>query len=895
MKTSKLYLAIISLIALLASNAIAAAWTGSTSEPKDMKTIDGKSFYVITTAEELAWFAKQVNNGKSTINAVLGNPIIFGKDHHTKCAVNWTPIGKDVKYQFAGILDGGGFTIYGIYVNNLPLAGIVGVLNKNGVVRNLRTISGSISGTFRAGGFAAHNDGLIQNVENNNKVVASYKSGNSDSIYIGGIAGHNNGTVSTSLNKGSVGNEASFALSGGIAGKNSGKIENSTNSGSVTAVTEGVAKGLANKVFSGGIAAYNTNLIDKCSNDGTISADGRFRSSSLYFDAYSGGIVGFNSKTISNCINRGTIVNKNEGKTNGSGKRAIAYSNGIVASGKAKNSIDLKTLKYWLNGTEIQGTAGNMQKDQFAWILNTTNGTESNSGVWTRTTGCPDFANKSNLAIHRVVFNDDGTTSNRYTNYKGLVTFPEDPEPAEGYIFSGWYNANDIKVKSTTVFTADQTVKSVYTDASDVFWTITFYNAAPADTILETKSYRHGSEVAYGGVEPTLTATAQYAYAFKGWNVEPANAVEDFDYHAVYDSTIRSYTIVFNNSDGSKMESATFKYGKMPSCDKTPTRAATAEWKYAHKGWKPALDYVTGEASYTAIYDSVKVEYKVTFMNGVDVIDEQMVPYGDAAVAPANVTRDGYKFIGWNASFARVTENLTVKALFEELIMHIVSVVNSDGAKIVERKIEDGEKYTLPDAPEKDGYTFDAYYEGDKKVGVAGDEIVVSSNVTIVAKYIKNPESSSSAGKSSSSSVESSSGAKPVSSSGSVVESSSSSVKSSNSSAKSSSSVKASSSSSAKVSSSSKANSSSSSIESSSSKKTEAVLATKIPKFSVRVFGRNVQIANAKIGSVYALLDMQGRVLLKGRVGSTDFNISAPRAGAYFVRINDQIKKVNVR
>lgn len=828
---------IVSLIALLASNAIAAAWTGSTSEPNSIKKIDGKSFYVITTADELAWFAEQVNSGKSTINAVLGNPIIFGKDHHTKCAVKWTPIGKDINHQFAGILDGGGFTIYGINVNNLPLAGIVGVLNKNGVVRNLRTISGEISGTSRAGGFAAHNDGLIQNVENNNTVGVYFIFSTDDTVYVGGIAGHNNGAISTSLNKGSVGLFDGKAAAGGIAGKNSGKIENSTNGGSVSS-----------------------------------------------YSYCSGGIVCFNSKTISNCINNGEVrVSK--------GTRA----NGIVASGKAKNSIDLKTLKYWLNGTEIQGTAGNMQKDQFAWILNTTNGTESNSGVWTRTTGYPDFANKSNLAIHRVVFNDDGSTSNRYTNYKGLVTFPEDPEPAEGYIFSGWYNANDIKVKSTTVFTADQTVKSVYTDASDVFWTITFYNAAPADTILETKSYRHGSEVAYGGVEPTLTATAQYAYTFKGWNVEPANAVEDFDYHAVYDSTIRSYTIVFNNSDGSKIESATFKYGKMPSCDKTPTRAATAEWKYAHKGWKPALDYVTGEASYTAIYDSVKVEYKVTFMNGVDVIDEQMVPYGDAAVAPANVTRDGYKFIGWNASFARVTENLTVKALFEELIMHIVNVVNSDGEKIVERKIEDGEKYTLPDAPEKEGYTFDAYYEGDKKVGVAGDEIVVSSNVTIVAKYIKNPESSSSAGKSSSSSVESSSGAKPVSSSGSVVESSSNSVNSSNSSAKSSSSVKASSSSFAKVSSSSKANSSSSSIESSSSKKTEAVLATKIPTFSVQVFGRNVQIANAKIGSVYALLDMQGRVLLKGRVGSTDFNISAPRAGAYFVRINDQIKKVNAR
>ena len=85
---------------------------------------------------------------------------------------------------------------------------------------------------------------------------------------------------------------------------------------------------------------------------------------------------------------------------------------------------------------------------------------------------------------------------------------------------------------------------------------------------------------------------------------------------------------------------------------------------------------------------------------------------GDAAVAPTNVTREGYKFVGWNTSFAKVTEALMVKALFEELIIRTVSVVNSDGEKIDNVKVEDGESYTLPEAPKKDGYTFDAYYDG---------------------------------------------------------------------------------------------------------------------------------------------------------------------------------------
>lgn len=38
----------------LATAAVAANWTGSAVEPENMKKIDGKAFYVITTAEELA-------------------------------------------------------------------------------------------------------------------------------------------------------------------------------------------------------------------------------------------------------------------------------------------------------------------------------------------------------------------------------------------------------------------------------------------------------------------------------------------------------------------------------------------------------------------------------------------------------------------------------------------------------------------------------------------------------------------------------------------------------------------------------------------------------------------------------------------------------------------------
>lgn len=93
------------------ANLFAAAWTGSTSEPENMKKIDGKPFYVITNADELAWFAEQVNGGRPDINAVLANDIVFGDDTSSASNVAWKTIDT-----LGGILDGNGKTIYGIYL-----------------------------------------------------------------------------------------------------------------------------------------------------------------------------------------------------------------------------------------------------------------------------------------------------------------------------------------------------------------------------------------------------------------------------------------------------------------------------------------------------------------------------------------------------------------------------------------------------------------------------------------------------------------------------------------------------------------------------------------------------------------------------------------------------------
>lgn len=823
----------------------------------------------------------------------------------------------------------GGYSIIGLNSNSTTL--FIKEISSNGTIRNLST-----KNWYDHSRFVDINRGLINNVQIYNNSYRSFVSNNygiiSNCTYLGEI-----GNVT------SVRDTSYFAP---IATKNYGTIKFCENKGINKLQRDAYiqAFNIAGQThYYGGIVVENYGQIESCVFSGQIITERNVCGSeesgcrTTKFSA----IAEFNREggSIISCIHKG----EGSSLTNTGGKALVRENAGII-----KASYSIPEYRYWLDNVSVNSTPEKMQTDQFAWILNTMNGTAANSKVWSRINGYPVYATDGYKPIYKVVFNDDGTTSNRYTNYKGQVSFPEDPEPAEGYVFTGWYNGNDVRVKPSTVFTSDQTVNSVYVDASNVFWTINFYNSDTQSTLLETHQYQHGSIVTYGGATPTRVATAKYTYTFKGWDVEPTNAVEDFDYHAVYDSTLRSYTITFNDYNGSKIESKSFKYGVTPSCSKTPARPATVEWNYTHKGWTPELASVTGEASYKATYDSAKVQYKVTFMNGSEVIDEQMVPYGSAAVAPTNVTREGHKFVGWNVSFSRVTEALTVKALFEELVTHTVDIVNADGETIGSVNVEEDANYTLPEAPDRDGYTFDAYYDGETRLGVAGDEILVSANIIIIARYIENPKSSSSGVvKSSSSKATFSSSSnsamqvvvdgkleqavaiggtfepivfKNVQSyqrnswnmyflnewqSGNELTISGTLPNYLNSSnytetltingqqyiIKLSVVPSVNSSSGTEYIS----NSSANGINSSASGNALPVFASTIVQFSVMSFNRNLQILGAKVGSAYAIFDMQGRVLKKGRVESANFNIPMAMAGNFLVRIGGRTQRITIK
>ena len=163
--------------------------------------------------------------------------------------------------------------------------------------------------------------------------------------------------------------------------------------------------------------------------------------------------------------------------------------------------------------------------------------------------------------------------------------------------------------------------------------------------------------------------------------------------------------------------------------------AAPEHEGYTFKGWDKAFDNVTENLTVTALYEKNKVEYTVTFVDGLtkETIAAVKVEEGKSATAPEAPKHEGYTFKGWDKAFDNVTENLTVTALYEknktEYTVTFVDGLTKETIAAV--KAEEGKSATAPEAPKHEGYTFKGW---DKAFAN------VTENLTVTAIYEKNAE-----------------------------------------------------------------------------------------------------------------------------------------------------------
>lgn len=129
---------------------------------------------------------------------------------------------------------------------------------------------------------------------------------------------------------------------------------------------------------------------------------------------------------------------------------------------------------------------------------------------------------------------------------------------------------------------------------------------------------------------------------------------------------------------------------------------------------------------------------KVTFVQktegGIEVLKTEMVNYGENATAPQAPSKEGYTFQGWDKSYTNVTSDLTVTANYK-INTYTVKFIDEDGTVLKEEKATYKSSVQPPanPTPKKEGYIFAGWNNNDYTC--------VKANTTVTASYAwENPD-----------------------------------------------------------------------------------------------------------------------------------------------------------
>ena len=123
-------------------------------------------------------------------------------------------------------------------------------------------------------------------------------------------------------------------------------------------------------------------------------------------------------------------------------------------------------------------------------------------------------------------------------------------------------------------------------------------------------------------------------------------------------------------------------------------------------------------------------KYTINFdTNGGSEIAPITQDYGTQIAAPANPTRKGYTFKGWDKEIPETmpAENITVKAQWE-INQYTITFDTNGGSEIAPITQDYGTEITAPDNPTRKGYTFKGW---DKEI----PETMPAENITITARW----------------------------------------------------------------------------------------------------------------------------------------------------------------
>lgn len=638
MDTSKISLArVLALLVFLLGiqSARADVWDGVTKTPAKTEKINGKDYFLIESAANLAWFSDTVNRSTAAnvkLNAkVVANFIDMNHKPFVPIAA-----GKGDKY-YGGIFDGNHVVIRNLSVSSEHISAIDKKYGQNiafiaaldgGIVKNVVLDSVYIKATTDIGSILAGEENKISV----GTIVAWQKSGTVEGCYASGI----------------IYNSGKGQAVGGIVGNaDSGIIRNNLSIISIQIS--------GSQAYVGGIIgqAKNNIKIESCVYDG-----GKFINDS---SAHDGGVIGLRYEDNVDLV-------KNS-----------YYDENDVDQGVASGSSDGVFSASILN------------EEQIACILNEgewdeTTSTCSADGVWStgdHITNQGVSKNDKNETIFTIKFDANGGTfpegakTVKYLRFGELVTTAEITSPtyAGDSIFWGWSMDPAATAPVTSMFLdtayGQRTVYAVWKKTVDVAFD---YNN-DVNPGVETKKIGLGDSVVAVTTLTTYTDASNSEYHLIGWSkdktaTEPLKqlgvAEEGLTYYAVW-STDPVYTVSFDMQGmGSDQHSQQIKEnGKAVKFEPVADGYSFGGW-YTEAACQNAFDFETAITKDMTLYAKWNLEtYTITYeMDGGENDESNPTNYtieDETIVFKNPKERVGYLFDGWyyNSDYSHVATQIS--------------------------------------------------------------------------------------------------------------------------------------------------------------------------------------------------------------------------------------------
>ena len=180
-------------------------------------------------------------------------------------------------------------------------------------------------------------------------------------------------------------------------------------------------------------------------------------------------------------------------------------------------------------------------------------------------------------------------------------------------------------------------------------------------------------------------------------------------------------TVVFQDWDGTELKTETVLEGGNATPPDDPERVG-----HHFSGWSDSYENIQGNTTLVAQYNPDMFTVRFLDWDG-EVLKSELVAYGTDATPPADPTREGWRFIGWNASYTGITAATDITALYADAstVTHWVTFEDWDGTQLSRQEVLDGQNAVPPADPTREGWHFTGW--SGTYTGVMQDETVTAT------------------------------------------------------------------------------------------------------------------------------------------------------------------------